>query len=1005
MPSTQPIIDWDNVASLIPLNSAGSSGSSAQQLLNGGASPTLLPSDTPIEQVKGLPTPSRSGCDTVPAAQFLADLPQSNDLEVIKRDGTLVRFDPIKIGQALIKAYCAVESSRQLAQHTSEKIRRFTIQVAQDLIRRAATHRQIHIEDIQDKVELVLMREGEHQVARKYVLYREQRAHEREQKNARQSQCFTVRNNDGTRSTITETELTSIVRQAVDGIEAVDSGHIVTQAIKSLHNDIQENALFDALRLATTPLIEEEPNYSMVVARLLQRKLWRESARQLGIEIPQSRQQQHVAYPNAFLQAILYGIQNKQLNPSLATFDLVRLSRALHPERDDLFRDQGLQILYDRYLLHQQGNRYELPQIFFMRVAMGLALQEKDREHHAIEFYNLLSSFDYLASTPTLFNAGTRHPQLSSCYISTVGDDLGNIFESIQDNAMLSKWAGGLGNDWTPVRANGAWIQGTNGKSNGVLPFLKVANSTTHAVNQGGKRKGALCVYLEVWHYDIEFFIEMRKNTGDERLRAHEMNIAAWIPDLFMQRVEADGEWSLFSPDEVPELHDLYGLDFTERYERYEQSAKEGKLRLHKTIAAKNLWRNILAMLFETGHPWITFKDPCNIRSPQSHVGVIHSSNLCTEITLNTSRDEIAVCNLGSVNLANHLNSEGLNPKKIAQTVKIAMRMLDNVIDINYYAVEKARNANLRHRPVGLGIMGFQDALYQLDVSYEDEKAIQFADQAMEIISYHAILASSDLAKERGVYESYDDSLWSQGILPIDSLRRLAQHRPEADLEMDTTTTLDWAKLRHKVKQQGMRNSNVTAIAPTATIARIAGVYSSIDPLHGNIYVEQNLSGNFVTPNRYLVAELKSAGLWDKAMVHDLKYYHGSVQQINRIPERLRKKYRTSFEMDMRWIIEAASRRQKWIDQSQSVNLFFSEPKGSYIDSIYRLAWRKGLKTTYYLRSIGSSTVEQSTTKGGHRRHVQLGVGDKNESLQGTSSTADTFVPVCNLGEECTVCQ
>ncbi|HSX20028.1 MAG TPA: ribonucleoside-diphosphate reductase subunit alpha, partial [Gammaproteobacteria bacterium] len=644
----------------------------------------------------------------------------------------------------------------------------------------------------------------------------------------------------------------------------------------------------------------------------------------------------------------------------LKSFDLAQITAAIKPERDQQFTYLGLQTLYDRYFIHSDNVRFELPQAFFMRVAMGLACEEKEKEKRAIEFYNLLSSFDFMSSTPTLFNSGTLRPQLSSCYLTTVPDDLDGIYGAIKDNALLSKYAGGLGNDWTNVRAMGARIKGTNGKSQGVVPFLNVANATAVAVNQGGKRKGAVCGYLETWHKDIEEFLELRKNTGDERRRTHDMNTANWIPDLFMQRVINEQEWTLFSPDEVPELHHIYGKAFEEKYVAYEAKAAKGKIRNFKKLPAVNLWRKMLSMLFETGHPWITFKDVCNLRSPQQHIGVVHSSNLCTEITLNTSQDEIAVCNLGSVNLMAHMTDIGLDHEKLRHTIHTAIRMLDNVIDINYYSVPQAKNSNFKHRPIGMGIMAFQDALYKLGISYSSQEAVEFADSSMELISYYAIEASTHLAEERGKYSSYEGSLWSQGILPIDSIDLLHKHRG-AHFEQDRTQTLDWKTLRDRVLKVGMRNSNVLAIAPTATIANICGVSQSIEPTYQNLFVKSNLSGEFTVINPYLVNDLKKSGLWDDVMVNDLKYYNGSVHNISRIPDDIKQRYATAFEFDPSWLVEAGSRRQKWIDQSQSLNLYMAQPSGKKLDQLYRLAWTRGLKTTYYLRSMGATNAEKST--------------------------------------------
>jgi ribonucleoside-diphosphate reductase alpha chain len=724
--------------------------------------------------------------------------------------------------------------------------------------------------------------------------------------------------------------------------------------------------------------VEEEPNYTYVSARLLLDDLRSEGLTFLDIHgtggiHTATQAQMSECYPLALKSFIKQGIELELIGPQLAEYDLDRLGAALLPERDHLFTYLGLQTLYDRYFIHWDDVRIELPQVFFMRVAMGLAVEEDDPNARAIEFYNLLSSFDYMSSTPTLFNAGTLRPQLSSCFLTTVPDDLHGIYGAIQDNAMLSKWAGGLGNDWTQVRALGSYIKGTNGKSQGVVPFLKVVNDTAVAVNQGGKRKGAVCAYLESWHLDIEEFLELRKNTGDDRRRTHDMNTANWIPDLFMKRVSQDGDWTLFSPADASDLHDLYGRAFEQRYEAYEEQTRTGEMKLFKRVKAADLWRKMLSMLFETGHPWITFKDACNVRSPQQHTGVVHSSNLCTEITLNTSKDEIAVCNLGSINLPQHVENGELNMQKLEATVRTAVRMLDNVIDINYYSVEQARTSNMRHRPVGLGIMGFQDALYKLGIAYSSQDAVEFADSSMEAISYFAIDSSSNLAQERGAYASFSGSLWSRGILPIDSLKMLQQERGADYLSVDMSARLDWSALRAKVQVNGMRNSNVMAIAPTATIANITGVSQSIEPTYQNLYVKSNLSGEFTVVNPFMVRDLKALGLWDKVMVNDIKYYDGSLQAIERIPADLKQKYATAFEVEPRWLVDAASRRQKWIDQAQSLNLYIAGASGKKLDITYRMAWLSGLKTTYYLRALSATSTEKSTLEKGTLNAVSSG--------------------------------
>jgi ribonucleoside-diphosphate reductase alpha chain len=751
--------------------------------------------------------------------------------------------------------------------------------------------------------------------------------------------------------------------------------------------------------------VEQEPNYSFVTARILLDELRSEALTFLNIAEESSHPEMEKYYPKAFQAYIDKGIELQMLDPKLKEFDLKKLGKAIDHDRDYQFTYLGLQTLYDRYFIHYQDTRYELPQIFFMRVAMGLSMEEDKKEERAIEFYRLLSSFDYMSSTPTLFNSGTLRPQLSSCYLTTIPDDLDGIFGAMKDNALLSKWAGGLGNDWSPVRALGSYIKGTNGKSQGVVPFLKVANDTAVAVNQGGKRKGAMCAYLETWHLDIEEFLDLRKNTGDDRRRTHDMNTANWVPDLFMKRVESDANWTLFSPGETPDLHDLTGLAFEKKYEEHEALAAEGKMDQHKTIPAKDLWRKMLTMLFETGHPWITFKDSCNLRSPQQHIGVIHSSNLCTEITLNTSNDEIAVCNLGSVNLPQHMKDGALDQEKVKQTVTTALRMLDNVIDINYYSVDTAKNSNLKHRPVGMGLMGFQDALYMQDAPYCSDAAIEFADRSMEVISYYAIHASSELAKERGTYPTYEGSLWSQGIFPKDSIDILEKNRGSEYIKVDRSETLDWDKLKAKVKKDGMRNSNVMAIAPTATISNITGVTQSIEPTYQNLYVKSNLSGEFTIVNPHLVKKLKALNLWDEVMINDLKYFEGSLSEISRIPDDIKKLFSTAFEVEPKYIVESASRRQKWIDQAQSLNLYIGNANGKKLDLTYRMAWYSGLKTTYYLRSIAATTTEKSTINQGSLNAVSA----QAETAPEAHHELGTPAPVpeaCSLDDpDCEACQ
>jgi ribonucleoside-diphosphate reductase alpha chain len=891
-------------------------------------------------------------------------------MQVIRRNGTVSKFDASKISVAMTKAFLAVEGHTAAAsRRVHEIVEQLTAEVVGALSRRISEGRTFHIEDVQDQVELALMRSEHHKVARAYVLYREERTRQRAEQEAAKSErpssgpVLHVTLANGTKAPLDSERLVSIINEACAGLEGVEAAPVLAETQRNLYDGISEDELALASVMAARTLVELEPNYAYVSARLLLDKL-RTEVLSFVLDTPTRASQADMAvrYAEYFPAYVKTGIKAELLDPDLARFDLKKLAAALKPERDLAFQFLGLQTLYDRYFLHDGGNRIELPQAFFMRVAMGLALREIDREARAIEFYDLLSSFDFMASTPTLFNSGTLRPQLSSCFLTTIADDLDGIFKSVKDNALLAKYSGGLGNDWTRVRGLGAHIKGTNGESQGVVPFLKVANDTAIAVNQGGKRKGAVCAYLETWHIDIEEFLDLRKNTGDDRRRTHDMNTANWVPDLFMQRVEADGEWTLFSPDETPDLHDLYGQPFAERYAAYEARAARGEIRVFKQVRATDLWRKMLTMLFETGHPWITFKDPCNLRSPQRHAGVIHSSNLCTEITLNTSDDETAVCNLGSINLLNHIHDGQLNDARLKRTVSIAMRMLDNVIDINFYTIPEARRSNLRHRPVGLGLMGFQDALQAMRIAMASDAAVAFADTSMEAISYYAISASVDLAAERGRYPSFDGSLWSRGILPIDSIELLADAR--GSVAMDRSTTLDWDALRARVKSGGMRNSNVMAIAPTATISNICGVAQSIEPAYQNLYVKSNMSGDFTVVNEFLVRDLKARGLWDEVMVNDLKYFDGSLGSIDRIPDDLKAIYATAFEIDSAWLIEAASRRQKWIDQSQSLNLYIANPSGKKLDSLYRLAWARGLKTTYYLRSRSATHVEKSTLRG-----------------------------------------
>ena len=930
-------------------------------------------------------------------------------LRVIKRNGKVVPFEDDKIKVAITKAFLAVESGNAAAsERIHTKVNELTKNVVDVFKRRMPSGGTLHIEEIQDQVELQLMRSEELDVAKSYILYRAGRTQERKKEtidiDIPDVPNINITKTDGSVVPLDVEKVAGLISDACDGLEEVSVKEVLDEALKNLYDGVSISDMRTSLVMSARTKVEKEPNYSFVTARILMDQIRNEALGFLGVSEESTYHEMEKHYPAAFKAYIDKGIELDILNPELKEFDLDKLADAIDYERDNQFTYLGLQTLYDRYFIHSNDVRYELPQVFFMRVSMGLALEEENREERAIEFYKLLSSFDYMSSTPTLFNSGTKRPQLSSCYLTTIPDDLDGIFSAMKDNALLSKWAGGLGNDWTPVRAMNSYIKGTNGKSQGVVPFLKVANDTAVAVNQGGKRKGAMCGYLETWHLDIEEFLELRKNTGDERRRTHDMNTANWVPDLFMKRVEQDREWTLFSPGETPELHDLIGKEFEDKYEAYEEKAKKGEMGQYKSVPAKELWRKMLTMLFETGHPWITFKDSCNLRSPQQHAGVVHSSNLCTEITLNTSADkEIAVCNLGSVNLANHMTDGKLDEKKIKQTVSTAIRMLDNVININYYSVDTAKNSNMKHRPIGLGLMGFQDALYLQNIPYCSDEAVEFADKSMEMISYNAILASTELAKERGAYESFEGSLWSQGILPKDSLDILEKHRGKEYLQVDRSETLDWDSLRKKVLKDGMRNSNVMAIAPTATISNITGVTQSIEPTYQNLYVKSNLSGEFTIVNPHLVRKLKELDLWDDVMINDLKYFEGSLTEISRIPDDIKKLFSTAFEVEPRYIVESASRRQKWIDQAQSLNLYIGNADGKKLDITYRMAWYSGLKTTYYLRSIAATSTEKSTVQQGKLNAVS---SDANQTSNQELGAPAPVPDACSLDDpDCEACQ
>ena len=961
-----------------------------------------------VHTTPSTPTPPRELVVGEPGSAVASGSdPRFSQYKVIRRNGAVVGFEPAKITVAMTKAFLAVNGGQSAASaRVREQVTNLTDVVVSALMKRKPEGGAIHIEEIQDQVELALMRSGEHEAARAYVLYRERRTQERaaQKKDTKKHVEATIHVVDnGTKKPLDVARLTALVTESCAGLPDAEPERILKSTLKDLYDGVAMEEVRKGVVLAARTLIEKDPAYSYVTARLLLDALRFEA---MGEEASQA--DMAVKYAEYFPRFVKHGIKIGLLNEALSQYDLAKLGAALDANRDMKFGYLGLQTLYDRYFLVDQyvgGRRFELPQCFFMRVAMGLALNEVDRETRAIEFYNVLSTFDFMSSTPTLFNAGTHRSQLSSCYLTTVSDDLDGIYEAIKENALLSKFAGGLGNDWTNVRAMGSHIKGTNGKSQGVVPFLKVVNDTAVAVNQGGKRKGAVCTYLETWHLDIEEFLELRKNTGDDRRRTHDMNTANWIPDLFMKRVMEGGDWTLFSPADVPDLHDKWGTAFEKAYTAYEDKVARGDLKLFKRIPALQLWRKMLSMLFETGHPWITFKDACNVRSPQQHVGVVHSSNLCTEITLNTSETEIAVCNLGSVNLLAHMiEKDGawtLDHDKLKRTITTAMRMLDNVIDINYYAVAKARNSNLKHRPVGLGIMGFQDCLHALRMPYGSRDALKFADTSMEAVCYHAYWASTELAKERGKYASYNGSLWDRGILPQDSLKLLRDERG-GYVEVDESSTMDWATLRARIREHGMRNSNCIAIAPTATISNIIGVAASIEPEYQNIYVKSNLSGEFTVINEQLVADLKALGLWDDVMVADLKYFDGSLAKIDRVPLELRTLYATAFEVDSTWIVEAGARRQKWIDQAQSLNIYMAGASGKKLDETYKLAWLRGLKTTYYLRTLAATSAEKSTGRGGELNAVTSSGGIPTL----TTTTAEAEPKFCAIDDPtCEACQ
>ena len=877
---------------------------------------------------------------------------------VKKRDGTVDEFRPEKINEAIRKAIVATRGSS-----LGIDLNALTEHALKNIAVRYAGYKAPDVEGVQDVVERTLMEFGLYDVAKAYILYRERHREIRERKQQELLQAIehgnvNVVKRNGSKERFKEAKLKAYLSRACKGFEGVvDVEMLARQCELGLYDGITTADISKLAIMSSKAMIEQDlVSYEAITARLFLSSLYKEAL------LPGFSGNMEKAYRDSFVSYIGKSVAQGFLSKEMLNFDLEKLSKALSIDRDLLMNSRGLQTLCDRYFIKDKESYHasETPQFFWMRVAMGLSLNEKDREASAMQFYEAMSLLRFVPSTPTLFHSGTPRPQLSSCYLTTVEDDLTHIFKAISDNAQLSKWSGGLGNDWTNIRATGSPIKSTNVESQGVIPFLKIANDTTVAINRSGKRRGATCAYLETWHMDIEDFIDLRKTTGDERRRTHDMDTANWIPDLFMKRVMNDENWTLFSPNDVPELHQTYGKKFEEKYLEYERMAADGKIPLFKTVRAASLWRRMITSLFETGHPWMVFKDPANVRSPQDHAGVVHSSNLCTEITLNTAKDETAVCNLGSINIPMHIRNGHLDSELLKETILTAMRMLDNVIDINYYPTPEAKNSNMKHRPVGLGIMGWQDALYALGLSFDSEEGVELADESMETISYYAILASTELARERGHYETFKGSKWDRSLLPIDTLDMLEQQRG-IKIDVPRTSRMDWSIVRNAIKQYGMRNSNCMAIAPTATISNIAGCYPSTEPIYKNIYVKSNMSGEFTVVNKYLVEDLKALELWNRTTLEKIKEADGNLQNIEYIPQKLKKKYKEAFDIEPEWLIRSAARRAKWIDQSQSLNIFSATNSGKRLAEIYMYAWKMGLKSTYYLRTIAASVIEKST--------------------------------------------
>jgi len=916
------------------------------------------------------------------------------ELKVVKRTGELVEFDDNRVRNAIQKAVRAVDAKLE-----PEVVDGLVTGIITEVEERF-TDFFPNVENIQDIVEKHLVNGGFYEIGKEYILYRSKRQKEREEKKEEAIEKaklgkLSVKKRDGKLVLFDLKKIKDSIKRSTKGLEQENAIELITkEVIKNIYDGLGTEDIERALILGGVAFIEKDTNFNYIAARLFLQKLYKEV---MGKSI--TSDVFGISYRESFVNNVKKGVEATIFDKRLLEFDLDKLSYGLKLERDQLFGYIGVQTLYERYFSRIDGQRIELPQAFWMRVSMGLAINEKDKDKKALEFYDVLSSLRFVSSSPTLFNAGTSHPQLSSCYLTTISDDLHHIFKCLGDNAQLSKWSGGLGNDWTNIRSIGSIIQSNKIESQGVIPFLKIANDVTVAISRSGRKRGATCAYLETWHLDIEDYLDLRKNTGDDRRRTHDMNTANWIPDLFMKRVLANEQWTLFSANEVPELHHLYGRKFEKKYQEYEEKAQRGETKKFKVVSAQKLWRKMLSMLFETGHPWLTFKDPCNIRSPQDHAGVVHSSNLCTEITLNTSEEETAVCNLGSINLEKHVIEGKLDESLVGKTVKTAINMLDNVIDLNFYPTKEAKHSNLKHRPIGMGLMGFQDALFKLNINFASPAALKFADNSMELIAYHAILASSQIAKNKGKYESYEGSKWDRGIFPLDTIDLLEEERG-MKIEVPREARLDWGPVREHVKKYGMRNSNTLAIAPTATIANIAGCYPCIEPIYKNIYVKSNISGEFTIVNHYLLEDLKKLSLWNEEMMEQLKYHDGNLQMITSIPEELKLKYQEAFEIDPEWCLKLTAVRGKWIDQSQSHNVFMRGVSGNKLNDIYMTAWKLGLKTTYYLRTLAASQIEKSTLDAS-----KFGYTQKREYTEVNTQEAkeEAVVPATQVGKVCTI--